>query len=654
MFFRWMLPTLLCAFASGSVLAQSHGKHTQCRWAQKQTQLQAIAAKPTVASPEQDKYDVKHVKLDISLTNTSTALQGYALTAAQVTAASLAAYVFELDTPMVVDSVKINGAIRPYTSTAGVHTVAFTSSLPAGTIFNAQVFYHNSNPAGGTARGIFSRFNATWHKPTTFSDCEPYDARGWWPCKQSLQDKIDSVDIWVTTDDSLKAASNGLLKATTTMAPGKVRYEWKHLFPIEYYLVSVAVANYTDYSYYMHFTGSTDSMLVQNYVYNDPTCLAERKPTLDSTALLINFFSDLFGRYPFWKEKYGHAMAENWGGMEHQTMSTMYDVNDIWLIAHELSHQWWGNSVSCASWSDIAISESFANYCSGLINELIIDTPTYRANMYTSAMPSGTVYTYNDTTVGRVFNLHTYQKGPSNINTLRHVFNNDANFFNAIRSWHTAKQGSNGSIANLRDHIIATAGSVINGIDIDTFFKQWFYLEGHPVYTVKWNKVGDDVFVRMEQASANPSSVPLFKVPLELWLRSPAGDTIVRVLNDQPLQFFHFTWNKPMNQLRLDRDNWLMETFTSVTKDITLVGIDELKAPKVAAYPYPNPTRDAWLVQGIPQNATLSVTDAAGRVLYTATASGSTQIPAKAYSPGIYLLSITNSNATQVLQLIKQ
>src|SRR5690606_36725812 len=99
-------------------------------------------------------------------------------------------------------------------------------------------------------------------------------------------------------------------------------------------------------------------MLFQNYVYPNEEHFNFWKASIDSTVLMIDYFSELFGRYPFWKEKYGHCLVPLGGGMEHQTMTSQGNFNTS-LTAHELGHQWFGDEVACGSWHDIWLNEGF-------------------------------------------------------------------------------------------------------------------------------------------------------------------------------------------------------------------------------------------------------------------------------------------------------
>jgi len=648
------------ALSWGSVYGQAHRSQFTCSSLKGKLAHAHTVAKPTVESTEEDKYDMKYVKLDIEMSNVTTTLGGSVITEAQVVASSMDNYVFELEAPLIIDSVWVDGVSLSWTTSGDAHTVSLPAALPFGTMFTAQVFYHGT-PVSGTnfaAKGINSLRSPSWGNWATFTLSESYRAKEWWPCKQALKDKIDSADIWITVDDSLKAGSNGLLQAVTPVAPGRVRYEWKERYPIDYYLISAAVARYVDHSYYMHFDGSSDSMLIQNYVYDNPATLPNFLSIIDSTDEQINFFSSLYGRYPFWKEKYGHAMGPLSGGMEHQTMSTM-GFFDSWLVAHELGHQWFGDNVTCATWSDIVMNEGFASYSEYLYLDHFRSHAAATADMVdrqenVMSEPGGSVYVDDTTSEPRIFSSRlTYDKGACMIHLLRNVINNDTYFFSVLRNWQSLMKDSVGTVMEFRDLVKTMVGSPVYGVNIDTFFQQWFYGEGFPAYTAVWNKVGDDVYMQLQQNTTVPSSVPLFKVPLELRLRAAVGDTVIRVVNDEAMQSFHFTWSKPMISLQIDPNDWLTDSVTSITKDATL-GVAGAATASVAVMP--NPATDSWIAHGLTAGSTLTLTDVTGCTLFTTSAtSKDITIPAAPLAPGMYLLRITDAGGeVRTMKLVKQ
>jgi Peptidase family M1 domain/Secretion system C-terminal sorting domain len=620
------------------------------------------AAKETVANPAEENYDIKYVKFNLKLTNATTYVSGDVTTKAVAVVPGFSSYVFELDDSLVIDQVLVDGAPLPYTSAGDVRTVALASPLLAGTMFTVQVFYHGMPSTASTIfggiGGINSMNSPTWGARVTFTQSESYHAKEWWPCKQSLHDKIDSVDMWITVADSLKAGSNGILKAVTTIDADHVRYEWSERHPIDYYLISASVARYIDYSYYMHFTGSTDSMLVQNYVYRNPFTLLLFKTTIDSTGLMIDYFSKLYSRYPFWDEKYGHCMAPLSGGMEHQTMTTLGYFEGT-VVAHELGHQWFGDNVTCSTWADIFANEGFASYTEDLFIEHFrsqaqMVNDMVRKQKDVRSVDTGSIYARDTADEARIFDSRlSYEKGACMLHMLRFVVGDDSTFFHIYKSYQQEHKNSNGTIMDFNTAAKSVMGIYANGTNLDTFFNQWAYKQGFPIYAPTWNQVGNDVYVQLDQKTAMPSSVGLFKMPIEIRLHSTAGDTTIRVINDQPGQQYHFTWRKTMSGIVLDPNHWLLDS-VGVVKHDTLLSVQQVAKTDVKIYP--NPTRTSWQIEALPAYSTLMLMDITGRVLWQKSAQGTTEtVPASELAPGLYLLRIIKGEGVNsAYKLIKE
>jgi aminopeptidase N len=621
-----------------------------------------LAGKTTVASPDEDKYDVKYVKLDISMTNANTSIGGNVITKAVSVVSSLPSYVFEIKPPLTVDSVFIDGVSHTYTIAGDLCTVPFTTPRTMGTMFTAQVYYHGTPiPGAGFNVGITSSNSPSWGTRSTFTLSESYHAKDWWPCKQSLMDKIDSCDIWITVPDTLKAGSNGMLTNITPVDATHDRYEWKERYPIDYYLISAAVAPYVDYSYYMHFSGSTDSMLVQNYVYSNPATLPYFKSVIDSTGMMIDYFSKLYGRYRFWKEKYGHCMARLSGGMEHQTMTTLGFFEGT-LVAHELGHQWFGDNVTCATWADIFVNEGFAAYTEYLFidhfrNHAKATTDIRDRQDNVKSAPGGSVYVDDTADEGRVFDSRlSYDKGACVLHMLRSIVSNDSLYFSIYRNYQQQMRDSTATAADFATVAKAIAGTVVNGINLDTFFNQWIYKEGFPTYTITWNQVDTNVFIKISQNTSVPASVSYFSLPVEIKLTSATGFTTVKLNNDQQDQVFSLSWNQPITSLVVDPRYWLVYDLNSITKDVSLgtVGTGQLSMSQLQVVP--NPSTTGWQVQNISVNSTLSLTDVNGRLLWSSdnNVATSVSIPAQGLATGVYMLRVTGNGSTTTTKLIKQ
>lgn len=607
--YRYLAAILFSAVLS--LQARAHGGNS-C--AEEQKERRKIPARTTLAAPEEAFYDVTHVHIDLAMTNTSTQLGGNTIVDAKVTAASLSDYVFELDASLTIDSAKVNGQLLPVTTTGYVRRIALSASLPQNAVFRAQIYYHGQPPSG---TGFFTagvNHNVLGSgTQITFTLSDTHLAKDWWPCKQDLNDKVDSADIWITVPSGLKAGSNGLLRAVTPVSGGE-RYEWKTRYPIEYYLLSVSVAPYTDHSYYMHFSGSTDSMLVQNYIYDAASLLPVYQPAIDSTGLMIDYLSEKFGRYPFWKEKYGHCLAPLGGGMEHQTMTTLGVVQTP-LIAHELGHQWWGDHVTYASWRDIWLSEGWASYTEQLFVEYFRGSAAakdYRTAVFNRviASPGGSVYVDDTTYVWRIFDSRlTYDKGAAVAHMLRYVAPSDNHFFDLCKAWQQQYAFKTATTADFQ-----AMAEQVYGQDLDTFFQQWVYKEGYPRITTRWNQKGSQVFLLLSQAGSKPASVNTFSTPLEVRLNGATGDTTVKLYLSQASQLFTFSWNGSMQGATIDPNDQVLNGTGTNVRDNSLsvqdVDIERIKA-------YPNPSHGGWYLENLPVGSELSLHDNAGQLVWS-------------------------------------
>lgn len=615
--------------------------------------------KTTIQVPEEEYYDVKYVKLDIALNDTGVNISGSATTKAMVTATTMNIYVFELVSALTVDSVLINGNKESVTTEGNVRKVLLSTPFVQNDLFTAQVYYHGMPEKGN---GFFTRLGLNQFKAepaginVTYTLSEPYMSKDWWPCKQSLQDKIDSVAIWVTVPDSTKAGSNGLLKNITPMPGGMMRYEWHTQYPIAYYLLSVAVAKYKDYSYKVALPGVADSMPVQNYLYDIPDAMVTYKAGLDSTAQMLQYFSDVFGVYPFYKEKYGHCIAPLFGGMEHQTMSTCGNAGPG-LIAHELAHQWFGDYVTCATWRDIWLNEGFASYAEYLFYEQYRGQQVADARMnsfHNSVLDkedgNGTVYVDDTINIDRIFSGRlSYNKPAAVLHMLRYEIANDSLFFAVLKTYLNIYANKTATTDNFLQVL-----NTVTKKDWTYFTDQWIYKQGAPAYTVEWNQLGDAVFLRLKQRATHPASVSLFTTSVDIKLIGDGVDTTVRVLNNAAIQDYRFGWSKRVKAIVVDPKNNILNRVDSVEKTPEL-GANTLTSKDVIVFP--NPTADKWIVVGVPQGASVMLTDIAGRVVLRGEAGSNMPftIDGSMLAKGMYMLQVRNGrDKIAGLKLIKQ
>ncbi|OSZ82806.1 hypothetical protein CAP35_05955 [Chitinophagaceae bacterium IBVUCB1] len=624
----------------------------------KQSLFQA-QSKSTVASAEEDKYDVKHVKLDIALSNENVSISGKATTYAMVVATQMNTYVFELDTLLTIDSVLIDGIKVNVSSDKGLHKAEMPQLLMRGDYFTATVYYAGTPKKGN---GFFDRAgmnNAVadqWGATVTYTLSEPYMSKDWWPCKQSLQDKIDSTTIWITVPDSLKAGSNGLLRNVTPMQGNKLRYEWHTNYPMVYYLLSVCVGRYIDYNYKIAIQGGADSMLLQHYIYDRKGALDFYKKGFDSTAQMLHYFSEIFGTYPFYKEKYGHCLAPLSGGMEHQTMSTNGNAGPR-LVAHELAHQWFGDWVTCATWRDIWINEGFASYAEYLFLEKFRGKTVARTLMdsvHAQLLPprasSGSIYADDTANIWRIFDGRlSYNKPSAVLHTLRYVIASDSLFFQILRSFLQTHAFGNASTDDFK-----RATEKYLQQDMDVFFDQWVYKEGLPIFSTQWNQVGKNLFVDIKQETTNPQSVPVFITPIDIRVQFENVDTTIRVDVVSANNFYLIKTDKKVLGISLDPDNKILNIDRGVMYNPS-TGINNLQSS--ALYVFPNPATNYWVIAGVGEQADWYITDCTGRLVKKGNSGNdkSLLITTESLSHTMYILHIVRINKqNETIKLIKQ
>jgi aminopeptidase N len=411
----------------------------------------------------------------------------------------------------------------------------------------------------------------------------------------------------------------------------------------------------------MHFTGSTDSMLIKNYIYSNPLTLTTFKGVIDSVGKMVDYFSQIYSRYPFWNEKYGHCMAPLNGGMEHQTMTTIGFFDDPAIVAHELSHQWFGDNVTCSTWSDIFVNEGVASYSEDLFKEhfhsrleMVQDMMSKQADV--RKIDTGSVYCEDTTDESRIFSSRfSYHKGACLLHMLRYVIDNDSTFFQVYRSYQQEHKNGNGTIEDFRIATKSITGLYANGINIDTFFNQWAYKYGYPVYSASWNRTGNDFYMLLKQTPKVSASVACFKMPLDIMLHSASRDTMIRIMADQPEQLYHLNVSAGDSLVAIDPFHWVLDSFSSIVHDRSLSQL-ALNEPAVSAIKiYPNPASSEWTIEHLPLNSRMILTDVMGKVLWENVAHATkVALPASNLVQGVYILRVNGEGFSDSYKLIKE
>ncbi|MEM6515084.1 MAG: M1 family aminopeptidase [Bacteroidota bacterium] len=487
-------------------------------------------------------YDLKYHRLEWNVDPSVNFISGNITSYFEATS-NMVDITFDLASNMTVSEVTQNGNQLTFTHSEDDELIITLPQVQvAGVLDSLTVTYSGSPISTG-----FDSFEVTTRDgdPIMWTLSEPYGAKAWWPCKQDLNDKIDSIDVFMTTprfntsNEEIIAVTNGVEQSQTINGSEKTTH-FKHRHPIPAYLIAIAATNYEVYSETVPNNGNPFPIV--NYVF--PESLTTAQASTPVTLDIMNLFTDLFEEYPFADEKYGHAQFGWGGGMEHTTVSFMGNFSRN-LIAHELAHQWFGNKVTCGSWKDIWLNEGFATYLSGLVYENLDNNDAFttwkqqRNNSITS-QPDGAVYlTDTDTTnVSRIFNGRlSYNKGAMVLHMLRKKLG-DSEFFDALTTYLNTPEHAFG-YAHTEDFIsiVETETST----DLTEFFDDWLFNEGYPSYVVDWTQPeGSDLSFLIYQYQSHPS-VSFFEADIRLRLIGTLGEiqdiVVENNFHQQPYSF---------------------------------------------------------------------------------------------------------------------
>jgi aminopeptidase N len=626
--------------------------------------LQAKSAASLVPQISHEmKYDVKFVHLDVNVQRNTKYISGNVKTVATVTIAPLDTFMTLLHQAHTIDSITFNGSQVPFIRQDSMVKAKVPVPLTSGASFTTVVYYKGTAPFGGSAigDGFSTGTSGSWGNQATWSLSESLVAYHWWPCKQILTDKIDSSWVFITTDSTNKAGSNGLLKNTVTVGNQK-RYEWKSRYPIDYYLISVAVAKYKEYNIYAKPQYLADSILVQNYIYdnaiNNNSWISQQKSQLNQLPQVIRLFSNLYGMYPFYKEKYGHCMAPFGGGMEHQTMTSL-GFFDYYINAHELGHQWWGDQVTCKSWGDIWINEGFATYSEFLAAEYLdpagFATVVGDAHSNVMGQPGGSIYFTDTLNSNRIFSSRlTYDKGGSIIHSLRFVTNNDSLWFGTLRGFQNAFKNSTASAEDFKNYY-----TLQTGINATQFFNQWYYGEGYPTFSVKYNQVGNVCWIKNTQSVSMPAVTPVFITPVEYTIkRIGYPDTTMRLMHNVSVETYSFPLTGTITAIYVDKKDWLINNLIGPFKDNTLGVVNSLEEENSGViFISPNPSSGAFTVNNsLLEEGTVEVYSLNGRLILTKKLETQTKIDLGHFPGGIYIVKVIDQygDAVYTRKVIKQ
>lgn len=577
-------------------------------------------------------FDVLHYRIDLSLAMTTELLQGISSITMVVRSAMdsirLNAAALQLDTvrvggklrPVRIDSageafiVALDGVRNPGDT---LHIDIAYRRLPGIRRPDSRLGYYYFTPA--TAQGLLDTLGYTMS--------EPSDARFWLPCYDEPWDKA-TAEINATVPGGYTAASNGRLLGVAGNADGTSTWRWKEDHQVAPYLLCVTASKFTISSLpYVRAAG--DTIPVQYFVWAaDSAATAGYLPTVRQ---MIGNLGALFEAYPF--DKYGMAAVTpfGYGGMEHQTLTTIHRslaTNEL-VVVHELGHQWWGDLVTCGTWKDIWLNESFATYSEALWRESVGGKPALRSIMKSKEhfnFASWQSAVYDPEGQGQnLFSDLVYSKGGWVLHTLRGVLG-DSMFFQSLRRYRQQYSGSSAITTEFQASVEAAAGT-----NLTWFFNQWIFGKGWPVYAWTFSWVPDTLSVRIVQQQS--SLWPTYRMPVQIRAYRQGKDTTFVVWDSLRVQSFKLPLAFQPDSVAFDPDSWILKQMGT---PLDVVG-EPAAAPQAFSLEqnYPNPFNPTTSIRfSVPHATTRQVVsvrvfDILGRLVET--------LVNKELEPGAYL-----------------
>lgn len=466
-------------------------------------------------------YEPKYYRLEINLNPNQSEFYGKT-TLHFKTNSGISQFQIHAQPNLIIEEINYHSeTISDYSRDGNVLSFHLPQELPQNHIDSLSIQFSGS---AESSTGLNLGYHSTVPIIETLS--EPWHASSWWVCKDDLLEKAEEIDVFIQHPQEFKAASNGTLISITDLGNGNHLTHWKHKYPIPAYLLGIAVSNYVEYNNSVQI-GDVEMPII-NYLY--PEALSQWTSALDAVPTYIEFLNEKLGNYPFKNEKYGHAQWNRNGGMEHTTMSFMGKFT-FSLVVHELAHQWFGNKVTCKSWSDIWINEGFADYCVGLLDEFIHGEESFknwkneRVNLITS-LNHGSVYVPENSSQSRIFDSRlTYKKASMVVHLIRFILNDDELFFQVLRNF-LNKTELSFSYASTQDFKEVLESSTQQ--NWDDFFQDWIYGEGHPIITTSLQTIGSNVWLLEIQQQPSHQSVNIFRMPIEVEFRGENNQKEIR------------------------------------------------------------------------------------------------------------------------------
>jgi aminopeptidase N len=476
--------------------------------------------------------DVQHYRYAIALSDESDRIEGEAAVELRFLQ-PVGQFSLDLVQPsggkgMQVSKVEGEG-VRGFEQKGNKLTVQLKSQALLATT-NKYTVYYSGVPADGL---IISRNK--YGDRTFFSDNWPNRAHYWIPCNDQPSDKA-SVEFVVTAPAHYQVVSNGVQVEETAIDKGRKVTHWKEVVPIPTKVMVIGAARFAVKQY----SDSTSCVPVSAWVYPQNKDKGFYDYALASD--ILKFFVNYVGPYPY--QKLANVQSKTiFGGMENASaifyseQSVTGDRREEDLLAHEIAHQWFGNTATEKSFPHLWLSEGFATYMTDVYLEqkygrdsLVKRLQAQREKVIRYARTTSAPVVDSTSDLMDLLNANSYEKGAWVLHMLRGEVGDSA-FKAIIKRYYLQYKGGNAETKDFQQ-----VAEKVSGKDLDLFFHQWLFLPGVPKLEVQWTVTGNTLLVTAVQKQKT-----LFSFPLEIKVVDEKGGSelytipVTKALNTLPI-----------------------------------------------------------------------------------------------------------------------
>ena len=498
-----------------------------------------------------NEIDVKHYNLTIEVNDTTNSIQAKMIVSLKF---KQLVNEFQLDfvekdstgKGMSIESVFQNNDTVSYTHIDNKITIQ-PNFVNTDSLFNFEIKYN-----GVAKDGLIIGENLHGDR-TFFADNWPNRAHNWFPCVDHPSDKA-TVEYIVKAPNHYQVIANGYLFEETNLSNNLNLSHYKTIVPLPTKVMVIGIARFS-----VQHIGETHNIPVSTWVY--PQTKEQGFYDFTNSKNILNFFIEKFGEYPYQKLANVQSTTQ-FGGMENAGAIFYFEKivtgaqNHEDTIAHEIVHQWFGNSASEIDWPHIWLSEGFANYFTSLY---ILETKGEGAFQQRIKEERETVLNFykkkqtpvidtENTNLMSLLNANSYEKGAWVLHMLRKKLG-DETFWKGIRSYYEKFKLNNASTNDFKNVM-----AEVSGENLDTFFTQWLQKAGHPILKTSW--LYNNNILRLIISQTQKTA---FQFPLDVELIYTDGTSEIKTIEVTEIAIpFEIETKGEVKEIKFDPNTWLL------------------------------------------------------------------------------------------------